>query len=138
MKTNTVASRFVLAVLTVPAMTFVIGCSHFEKEEAKKPEIALADQEVKVVADNRIPLTQKEFESLVESQIQAHPVWAISLEQYATEEIKNEIEKFKEELKTMTPEEFFKNLEETPGIPEPGGGPEEDEGEEGDQDKEED
>ncbi len=99
MKTNTVASRFVLAGLTVPAMTFVIGCSHFEKEEAKKPEIALADQEVKVVADNRIPLTQKEFESLVESQIQAHPVWAISLEQYATEEIKKEIEKFKKEEK---------------------------------------
>ena len=33
---------------------------------------------------------------------------------------KDEIEKFKTDLKSMTPEEFFKNLEEPPAPPDPG------------------
>lgn len=93
------SSCFALVVLAVLVTAFVTGCSFFEKEKAKKPEVILAKQEAKDTADRRLPLTQKEFESMVESQIQAHPVWAISLEQYATEGIKAEIEKFKKEEK---------------------------------------
>ena len=41
---------------------------------------------------------------------------------------KEEIEKFKNDLKSLTPEEFFKNLDETPGVKGPEDMPEEDEG----------
>ena len=38
----------------------------------------------------------------------------------------DDIEKFKVELKTMSPEDFFKRLEDEPSAPEPGEGPQED------------
>ncbi len=57
---------------------------------------------------------------------------------------KEEIDKFKETLKTMTPEQFFKSLEEAPPAQEPGADAAEDfeeydaeEGEEGEEDDEE-
>lgn len=51
----------------------------------------------------------------------------------------DEIDKFKEDLKSMSPEEFFKSLEEAPAaedpdIQKPGGFEEEEEGEEGEED----